>query len=66
MNLEVVWCVLILIFLCVVGAVGSGTWLASFDEYVPFLNTLTMEDTNPAFQVGDYFTIDLVMTRSLI
>ncbi len=50
MNLEVVWCVLILIFLCVVGAIGSGTWLATFDSYVPFLNTLYAEDTQPGFQ----------------
>ena len=33
MNLEVVWCVLILIALCFFGAVGSAVWLGAFDEY---------------------------------
>ena len=39
MNLEVVWCVLILIALCFFGAVGSAVWLGAFDELVnPFLH----------------------------
>ena len=33
MNLEVVWCVLILIALYFFGAVGSAVWLGAFDEY---------------------------------
>ena len=39
-NLEVIWCVVILVVLCFIGAVGSGMWLATFQHYVPFLNTL--------------------------
>ena len=49
-NLEVIFCVFILIAMCFVGAVGSGLWLDSFAEYVPFLNTLTFGETNPAFE----------------
>lgn len=38
MNLEVVWCVVILAVLCIVGATGSALWLSTFDEPgVPFI-----------------------------
>lgn len=50
MNVEVVWCVVTLIVLCAVGAVGSSIWLSGFTEYVPFLNTLFFSDTNPPFE----------------
>ncbi len=32
LNLEVVWCVVILIALCFIGAVGSGVWLQNYEE----------------------------------
>lgn len=50
MNMEVIWCVVVLCLLCFIGAVGSGLWLGTFTEYVPFLNTLTFEATNPGFE----------------
>ncbi|KAG4068488.1 hypothetical protein HA402_004829 [Bradysia odoriphaga] len=38
MNVDVIWCVIILIILCVIGAVGCRMWLASFEGKVtPFL-----------------------------
>jgi len=41
MNLDVIWCVLILFVLCVIGAVGCKLWLSSYDNYenhsVPFI-----------------------------
>ncbi|XP_037957548.1 probable phospholipid-transporting ATPase VA isoform X2 [Teleopsis dalmanni] len=38
MNIDVIWCVIILLVLCVVGAVGSKMWLSSFKHFpVPFL-----------------------------
>jgi hypothetical protein len=41
MNLDVIWCVLILFVLCVIGAVGCKLWLSSYDIYenqsVPFI-----------------------------
>ncbi|XP_021953805.2 probable phospholipid-transporting ATPase VD isoform X3 [Folsomia candida] len=44
MNLEVVWCVVILAVLCIVGATGSALWLSTFDELgVPFI--IETEDT---------------------
>ena len=49
MNRDVIWCVLILISLCLIGAVGNTTWLASYSEYIPFLNTKTFEETKPFY-----------------
>ncbi|KAJ8896730.1 hypothetical protein PR048_002075 [Dryococelus australis] len=36
MNLDVVWCVLILFVLCIIGAVGCKLWLSSY-QAVPFV-----------------------------
>uniref|UniRef100_A0A1A9WFZ2 Phospholipid-transporting ATPase n=1 Tax=Glossina brevipalpis TaxID=37001 RepID=A0A1A9WFZ2_9MUSC len=40
MNIDVIWCVIILLILCVVGAVGCKMWLNSFQKfpvlYLPF------------------------------
>jgi phospholipid-translocating ATPase len=44
MNVDVVWCVIILILLCAVGAFGCKMWLSDFyEKNVPFL---TPQDTN--------------------
>ncbi|XP_066998273.2 phospholipid-transporting ATPase VD [Anabrus simplex] len=37
MNLDVIWCVLILVVLCVIGAVGCKLWLSSYDPSAPFI-----------------------------
>ncbi|XP_044730312.1 phospholipid-transporting ATPase VB isoform X2 [Chrysoperla carnea] len=37
MNLDVIWCVLILIVLCLIGAIGCKLWLTPFKPPVPFL-----------------------------
>ncbi|XP_046811549.1 phospholipid-transporting ATPase VD [Lucilia cuprina] len=38
MNIDVIWCVIILLILCVVGAVGCKMWLSSFEQFpVPYL-----------------------------
>lgn len=39
MNLDVIWCVLILIVLCLVGAIGCRLWLSGYnlDIPIPFL-----------------------------
>ena len=42
MNMDVVWCVAILILLCAVGAIGSFLWLSKFQGSVPFLTTADM------------------------
>ncbi|KAL7043840.1 hypothetical protein ACKWTF_001683 [Chironomus riparius] len=42
MNMDVVWCVAILILLCAVGAIGSFLWLSKFQGSVPFLTAADM------------------------
>ncbi|KAH8412397.1 hypothetical protein KR009_001802 [Drosophila setifemur] len=38
MNIDVIWCVIILLILCVVGAIGCRMWLSSFTNFpVPYL-----------------------------
>ncbi|KAG5886182.1 hypothetical protein JTB14_036051 [Gonioctena quinquepunctata] len=32
MNLDIIWCVIILIFLCVLGAIGCKIWLSSYEN----------------------------------
>lgn len=53
MNAAVVWCVVLLVVMCFVGAVGSGLWLdsISIDGVVPpFLNRLGSEDIQAAYE----------------
>lgn len=42
MNMDIIWCVVILIVLCVVGAVGCRFWLQGYDpeEFIPFIPNL--------------------------
>ena len=45
MNIEVIWCVVTLLVLCLIGAVGSGLWLESLASpdrlyIVPFLSVI--------------------------
>ncbi|BFF93658.1 probable phospholipid-transporting ATPase VA [Drosophila madeirensis] len=38
MNIDVIWCVIILFILCIVGAIGCTMWLSSFTNFpVPYL-----------------------------
>ncbi|XP_055916558.1 phospholipid-transporting ATPase VB isoform X1 [Eupeodes corollae] len=38
MNIDVIWCVIILLILCVIGAVGCKMWLSCFKKFpVPYL-----------------------------
>lgn len=38
MNIDVIWCVIILLILCVIGAVGCKMWLSCFKQFpVPYL-----------------------------
>lgn len=42
MNSDVIWCVAILIVLCVIGAAGCRVWLSEFSDltFVPFIPIL--------------------------
>ncbi|XP_049958802.1 phospholipid-transporting ATPase VD isoform X1 [Schistocerca serialis cubense] len=48
MNLDIIWCVLILIVLCVIGAAGCKLWLSSYDgisvpPFIPSMQNSTTE-----------------------
>ncbi|XP_055539760.1 phospholipid-transporting ATPase VD isoform X2 [Wyeomyia smithii] len=43
MNIDVIWCVIILIILCVIGAIGCKMWLSSF--------VATSGDNNETFRI---------------
>lgn len=51
MNQDVIWCVLILILLCVIGAIGCNLWLNSYDNLQPPFkeNISTAEEAGLAF-----------------
>jgi len=46
-NLEVVWCVLILATLCLLGATGSGLWFNSYTALAPFHCLLDFSQLEP-------------------
>jgi len=53
MNVEIIWCVVTLLFLCLIGAIGSGVWLNGLilpnsDYVAPFLCTLV--HPSPGFE----------------
>lgn len=66
MNVEVIWCVLTLMVLCFIGSVGNGVWLSSFDSYVPFLNTLRFEDTDPVYEAFLAFWTFVIILQVII
>ena len=52
MNIAVIWCVVTLVLLCFIGAVGSGLWIESFEGVsVPFIN---FGGTDPCCENGVY------------
>lgn len=59
MNIEVVWCVVILAVLCIIGATGSTLWSSYYVE-VPFLpNTIGSQD--PAFLRAIYSFLTFII-----
>lgn len=60
MNLDIIWCVLILIVLCIVGAVGSKFWLSSFETTtsVPFLPILNNSNSDSMLT---FFTFVIIL-----
>jgi phospholipid-translocating ATPase len=37
MNVDVVWCVVILVVLCIVGAIGCKLWVSGYAPGTPFI-----------------------------
>lgn len=64
MNVDVIWCVIILIILCVIGAVGCRMWLASFEGMViPFLPF----EVNPSVEsLWTFWTYVIILQVNLL
>jgi len=72
MNLEVMWCVVILAIMCIVGATGHSLWLVSFtDPTVPFaihLKDPTQPDVNmsPVYEAFLSFLTFIIILQVMI
>lgn len=49
MNLDVIWCVIILIILCIIGAIGCKIFLGSYNSLQEPFKSANMTDSNEAF-----------------
>ena len=59
-------CVCLLLVMCFMGAIGTAIWLGNFDDYVPFLNTLTFEETEPLFEGFLVFWTFVILLQVII
>ncbi|XP_045030963.1 phospholipid-transporting ATPase VD isoform X1 [Daphnia magna] len=77
MNMDVVWCVVILVLLCLAGACGCGLWLKSYIPYlpVPFLplvnfhggdDILAGNDPDPFYQAFLAFWTYVIILQVMI
>ena len=66
MNRDVIWCVFLLLVMCLMGAIGTAVWLGKFTEYVPFLNTLTFEETQPIWEGFLVFWTFVILLQVII
>ena len=65
-NMEVVWCVVILLVLCMFGALGSGLWLSSFEGNAPFLCILEFIELNPTWNGFLTFWMFIIILQIII
>lgn len=49
MNQDVIWCVLILVVLCIIGAIGCQIWLASYPKLGEPFRSESISDATEAF-----------------
>jgi phospholipid-translocating ATPase len=64
MNIDVIWCVIILLLLCFAGAFGCNYWLTKFaNKNVPFL---TLEDTRDPLKESITMFLRLIIILQVI
>ncbi|XP_052278161.1 phospholipid-transporting ATPase VA-like isoform X2 [Dreissena polymorpha] len=68
LNRDVIWCVIILLFLCFFCAAGSALWLSQFEDskaimFIPFENS---EQFNPYFQAFLVLLTYIIIFQSVI
>lgn len=63
MNIDVIWCVIILLILCVIGAFGCKLWLSEYEgKVVPFLPF----EVNPSYEALLSFWTFIIILQILI
>lgn len=67
MNMDIIWCVVILIVLCVVGAVGCRFWLQGYDpgEFIPFIPNLVQRTPSTEGFLAFWTFIIILQVRAL-
>lgn len=63
MNYDVIWCVIILLILCVIGAIGCRMWLISFEGKSVYYLPL---DYNPNFESFTTFWTFIIILQVMI
>lgn len=71
-NRDVIWCVILLLFLCFFCAIGSGIWLADYNDItdntnlVPFIPFGDLDQYSPLFQGFIVFWTYIIIFQSVI
>ncbi|KAH9489279.1 putative phospholipid-transporting ATPase VA [Bulinus truncatus] len=71
-NRDVIWCVILLLFLCFFCAIGSGIWLADYNNLtdntnlVPFIPFTDSDQYNPLYQGFIVFWTYIIIFQSVI
>lgn len=71
-NRDVIWCVILLLFLCFFCAIGSGIWLADYNNLtdntnlVPFISFGDLDQYSPLYQGFIVFWTYIVIFQSVI
>lgn len=67
MNQDVIWCVLTLVILCIIGAIGCKLWLSTYDHLgEPFVSATMSNSTEAFLAFWTYVIILQVSTRKLL
>lgn len=68
LNRDVIWCVIILLFLCFFCAAGSALWLGQYEDstVIPFIPYESKEQFNPYFQAFVVFFTYIIIFQSVI
>nr|XP_025043214.1 probable phospholipid-transporting ATPase VD isoform X2 [Pelodiscus sinensis] len=66
-NIDVLWCVLLLILMCLIGALGHGIWLSSYSDLTPFNTPEPDGKSTPPVLAGFYmFWTMIILLQVLI
>lgn len=70
-NRDVIWCVILLLFLCFFCAIGSGIWLSDYNTLIksnlmPFITFDNLDNFSPLFQGFIVFWTYIIIFQSVI